>query len=118
MNPIDKGEGDPRNVDEAVVLFRRLASYLSRASGFERLRILSEGLLPAILLPRSGGTGYPASQPLKVVLDTNNSGVQHKLQLWRVVNLMSKVPHWPSATDPNVFFMVPSSEWDDGHAGL
>jgi hypothetical protein len=87
--------------------YQDILSFLLQQLGAEWLwHFLSEGLPPQILVPRQGGI-YRVSNPLPVTVDTNNTALTHKLQLWRISGLGSPVKIWPGGT----FFDIPSAEW-------
>jgi hypothetical protein len=88
--------------------YQAILLFLLQQLGPEWLwHILSEGLPPQILVPRQGGI-YRVNAPLPVVVDTSNTALTHKLQLWRLSGAGAPVKVWPTAT---TFWDIPPNQW-------
>jgi hypothetical protein len=113
----DKPPYEPKNTEEALKLWEEILRKLldkvfDKIPPVARLKLMSQGLSPAIIMPRGGY--YSASTPLRIALDTNDSTISHKLQLWLKPSMAAPTPVWPTnlATD---YFTVPTAQWDDNY---
>ncbi len=98
--------GEKLTEDEIKQYVEILIELLKQLGPAWLFRLLSEGLSPCILVPRSGGI-YHVSQPLPVSLDTNNATVTHRLQLWQMTGSPAVI--WPTPADPKKFYEIAAS---------